>query len=95
MSNVTQQVNNLKTTLFGADEPAVKAYSVRLPLDLTAYIEAITTVSGKSRNIVIADVLRLGVTCLIDNLDGEQLVSIKEAYELEKIELHVESMGGK
>lgn len=95
MSNVAEQVNALKTNLFGTSETTAKSYSLRLPVDLTAYVEAITEVSGKSRNIVMNDLLKLGVTCLLENLDNKQRSNINKAYEQEKIELYAEHLEGK
>lgn len=94
MSNITQQVESMKTSVFGADI-STKAYSIRIPLDLSAEVEAVTTISGKSRNIIVNDLMRLGMACFMEHLDSEQMVNIKKAIELEQIELHVEHMGGK
>lgn len=91
MTDINEQILNLKSTVFGGDD-VFKAYSLRLPLDLTAHIEAIADVSGKSRNVILIDILKLGLTCFIDHLDGPERAEIGEAYHQTKQELVSELM---
>lgn len=94
MADIDQQVLNLKSSVFGGDG-STKAYSIRIPLDLTADIEAIAEVSGKSRNILLTDIIRLGLTCFHQHLDNQELVEIGEAHHRIKQELMIELMENK
>ena len=94
MADINEQVLNLKSTVFGNDA-FTKTYSLRLPLDLTAHVEAITEVSGKSRNLILIDILKLGLTCFTDHLDNVERAEIGEAYHQAKQELMVELMENK
>lgn len=91
MADINEQILNLKSTVFGGDD-VFKAYSLRLPLDLTAHVEAITHVSGKSRNIILIDILKLGLTCFTEHLDNAERAEIGEAYHQMKQELMIELM---
>ena len=91
MADINEQILNLKSSVFGNDV-VTKAYSLRLPLDLTAHVEAIAEVSGKSRNIILIDILRLGLTCFTEHLDNEERAEIGEAYHQMKQELMIEMM---
>jgi predicted transcriptional regulator len=94
MSNLDEQLRNLKSSVFNADA-TTKAYSLRLPLDLSAHVEVIADVSGKSRNIIMADLLRLGVAYFLDNLEGEEAHIMATQYEEWKDSLYAEAaMGG-
>ena len=93
MSNLDDQLRNLKSSVFKTDSTN-KAYSLRLPLDLSAHIEAIADVSGKSRNIIMTDLLRLGVAYFLENLDGIELQQIAEEYEEWKFTLQAEAATG-
>ena len=64
MSNLDDQLKNLKSSVFNADA-TTKAYSLRLPLDLSAHVEVIADVSGKSRNIIMADLFAFGCRLLL------------------------------
>lgn len=91
MADINEQVLNLKSAVFGS-EVVTKAYSLRLPLDLTANIEAIAEVSGKSRNLLLVDIVRLGLTCFNQHLDNEERAEIGEAHHRIKQELMIELM---
>jgi predicted DNA-binding protein len=94
MADINEQILNLKSTVFGSDDFS-KAYSLRLPLDLTAHVEAIAEVSGKSRNVILIDILKLGLTCFTDHLDNVERAEIGEAYHQVKQELMIEMMENK
>lgn len=94
MADINEQILNLKSSVFGNDV-VTKAYSLRLPLDLTAHVEAIAEVSGKSRNIILIDVLRLGLTCFSEHLDALERAEIGESYNEIKRELMIELMENK
>ena len=92
MNDINEQVLNLKSTVFGGDAITTKSYSLRVPLDLNAQIEAITDVSGKSRNQIIIDILNLGLACFIEHLDVHERHQIGEAYDEIKKKLMNELM---
>lgn len=94
MADINEQILNLKSTVFGNDV-VTKAYSLRLPLDLTAHVEAIADVSGKSRNVILIDILRLGLTCFSEHLDDIERAEIGESYNQIKQELMIELMENK
>lgn len=75
-----QRAMELKESVFGGDS-FYKAYSVRLPLELSAQIEAIAEVSGKSRNTLLTDFFALGLQCFNDHLDSNELSEIFESYD--------------
>ena len=77
MINVNEKLMNLKASVFDNSEN-VKAYSVRLPLTLSANVDGIATYSGKSRNLILIDLVNLGLAYFIENL------SEPEKYELGK-----------
>ena len=58
---------NLKASVFDNSEN-VKAYSVRLPLTLSANVDGIANYSGKSRNLILIDLVNLGLAYFIENL---------------------------
>ena len=77
MINVNEKLMNLKASVFDNSEN-VKAYSVRLPLTLSANVDGIANYSGKSRNLILIDLVNLGLAYFIENL------SEPEKYELGK-----------
>lgn len=93
MANVSEQLMNLRSAVFGAaDETATKTITIRMPLDTTAHVEAITDVSGKSRSAIMVEVLKLGLACFQENLSDDERVDIAEAYQRIKEELVIEMM---
>lgn len=94
MSDINEQIHNLKSTVFGTDS-AGKTYSLRLPLELTSNVEAIVEVSGKSRNVILIDILKLGLTCFVEHLDVAERAEMHEAYDQVKQELMNELMENK
>lgn len=96
MSNVNELLMNLRSTVFGvADETATKTITIRMPLDTTAHVEAITDVSGKSRSAIMVEILKLGLACFHENLSDDERVDIAESYQRIKEELIIEMMENK
>ena len=88
MINVNEKLMNLKASVFDNSEN-VKAYSVRLPLTLSANVDGIATYSGKSRNLILIDLVNLGLAYFIENLSEPEntnwvklSTNLKESYLL-------------
>ena len=88
MINVNEKLMNLKASVFDNSEN-VKAYSVRLPLTLSANVDGIANYSGKSRNLILIDLVNLGLAYFIENLSEPEntnwvklSTNLKESYLL-------------
>ena len=80
MINVNEKLMNLKASVFDNSEN-VKAYSVRLPLTLSANVDGIATYSGKSRNLILIDLVNLGLAYFIENLSETEKFELGEAID--------------
>ena len=85
MINVNEKLMNLKASVFDNSEN-VKAYSVRLPLTLSANVDGIATYSGKSRNLILIDLVNLGLAYFIENLsEPEKYNWVKLSTNLKRV----------
>ncbi len=66
---------------YAADpEPPPKAFSVRLPVQLVAYIDDMAQMAGLSRNAMTTRLLDWGVQFALSNLDKDDVDRILSAY---------------
>ena len=85
MINVNEKLMNLKASVFDNSEN-VKAYSVRLPLTLSANVDGIATYSGKSRNLILIDLVNLGLAYFIENLsETENTNWVKQSTKQKRV----------
>lgn len=93
MLNVNEKLMNLKASVFDNSEN-VKAYSVRLPLTLSANVDGIATYSGKSRNLILIDLVNLGLAYFIENLSETEKFELGEAIDQAEKELFAQYLEG-
>ena len=93
MNDLNTKLEKLKHTLF-KDEKVVKAHTLRLPIDLTAQLDALVEYSNKPKNTVVAEMLDLGMTVFISSLEELEKYELGLLYDEHKHELMVEATLG-
>jgi predicted transcriptional regulator len=85
MDKVQEGIMGLRAAMFGEIEQRTigvfHPYSVRLPSDLAAKVDAIANVSKLSKNQVIVNVLRLGFDVFARDLDPNEEREFMEAVK--------------
>ena len=93
MINVNEKLMNLKR-LYLIIAKMLKAYSVRLPLTLSANVDGIATYSGKSRNLILIDLVNLGLAYFIENLSEPEKYELGKAIDQSERELFAQYLEG-
>lgn len=94
MSDLNEKFSNLRKTVLNEQE-YLKPYSIRIPDELSAWIEALADYSRKSKNLIITELLDLGVSYFMSNLDDPvALHDIRNEFEMIKRDIFVERTQG-
>lgn len=91
MNELNEKLINVRNTVF-KDDKAVKAHTLRLPLDLTAQLDALVEYSNKPKNTIVSEILDLGLTYFISSLDTHEKFELSQLYDLHKEQLMVDAM---
>lgn len=91
MSDINEKLLNLRSTIF-KNENTLKAHTLRLPLDLTAQLDALAEYSSKSKNTIATEILDLGMSYFISSLDAAERFEIGELYERHKQQIMRDAM---
>lgn len=94
MSEINEKLLNLRSTIF-KNENTVKAHTLRLPIDLTAQLDALAEYSSKSKNTIATEIIDLGLAYFISSLAPDERFEINEIYEKQKKLLFAEAMENK
>lgn len=93
MVNLNEKLMNLKASVFDNGEN-VKPYSVRLPLTLSANVDGMAAYSGKSRNLILIDLVNLGLAYFIENLSEPEKYELGKAIDQAEKELFEQFLKG-
>lgn len=91
MSEINEKLLNLRSTIF-KNENTLKAHTLRLPIDLTAQLDALAEYSSKSKNTIATEILDLGMAYFISSLDAHERSDIAELYERHKQQIMIDAM---
>ena len=86
MNDLTEKLIDVQNTLF-RDDKAVKAHTLRLPLDLTAQLDALTEYCSKPKNTVVAEILDLGMSYFISSMTPQDKAELGRLYDEHKNDL--------
>ena len=83
MCDLNNKLISVQNALFKGDKSsAVKSHTLRLTLDLTAKLDALTEYCDKPKNTVAAEILDLGMSYFINSLESniQSILQKNEEY---------------
>lgn len=88
MYDLNDKLISVQNALFKGDKSsAVKSHTLRLTLDLTAKLDALTEYCDKPKNTVAAEILDLGMSYFINSLESKDKAELARLYDEHKEDL--------
>mgnify|MGYP000019009383 CR=1 FL=1 len=87
MYDLNNKLVSVQNALFKEDKATVKSHTLRLNLDLTAKLDALTEYCDKPKNTVAAEILDLGMSYFINSLESKDKAELARLYDEHKDDL--------